>query len=181
MSKPRFKKNYDIRYIRLTGENDGLLMERKLFGTVGPWQKAGHFNNEVFRIEAEMNEIRDKFVDKYTEYKRIIKKRNGIHDAIEKAVFQPEGVGSTISDQKLPIFRKDKEPLEKPPNDWFPFARVIKGDVSIGIGDGASLSTSVVLADNSAGDKDYDITPRNDKGGKNSRRNGNKNQQGGQG
>lgn len=146
-------------------------MERQVFGTSGWWQDAGYYNNEAFRLEAEMNKLCGELEEKYAKHSRIMKKRNQIHRSIGKATHQPEGMGYIEEDVKLPLFRKDKKPLERPPNSWVKFVQPIKNGDTTGLDDGGDgLSTQVELADDSAGSRDYEIQPDRSNQNKNQRR-----------
>jgi len=171
--KPKLQMKYNIRYVRITGDDKDLLMERQLFGTIGPWQKGAYYNNEVYRLQAEMNKICDELAEVYAKYVKSTKKRDQIHRSINKATFMPEGIGFIEEDIKLPLFRKDKKPLEKPPADWLAFIQPIKQGKTIRLGCDADMSTTVELADDSAGSKDYPIRPvRGNQNQKNKRRGG---------
>ncbi|MEE8598997.1 MAG: hypothetical protein V3S69_05755 [Dehalococcoidales bacterium] len=158
MAKPKFKMKYNVRYIRTNGDDDDLIKKHQLFGTVGPWVTDAYYNNEVYRLRAEMNKICEKLVEKHAEHVKVIKKRNQLHRSIGDATFQPEGIGYVENDIVLPLFRKDKKPMENPPGTWLQFVRVIKHG---GPAASTDLSTKVVLADDSAGSRDYPIQPRN--------------------
>jgi hypothetical protein len=174
----KLMKQYSVRYIRVADDDYGLLQQRKLFGSVGPWQDHAYYNNEAYRLSEDMNELCEKLAEKYAKYSKVIKKRNQIHRTIGEPSFQPEGIGAMKEGVKLSFFREDNKPLVKPPSTWLKFVQSIKNGSAVT--EGSELTTSVVLGEDSAGEKSYDLVPHKQNGNnqKNNRRNNNNNNNG---
>ena len=170
---------YNVRYVRVTGDDADLLLERQFFGTVGPWQDGAYYNNEVYRSHIKMNELCEKLAEEYAKCRKLTKKRNQIHRSIGNARFQKEGIGF-VDEVKLDFFRKDKKPMEMPPKTWLNFVQHLKHGDDTDMGHDSGLETTVELADDAAGVKDYDIQPTKQNNNQKNRNRNNQNNQNGQ-
>lgn len=146
--------NFEVRFVRVKGDDNPLLLKRRFLGF---WQRHAYYNNEVYRSQVKMNKIVAQLEEEYAKHCKLSKKRAQINRSIDSATFEEEDIGFT-SVEKLPLFRKDKKPLEKPPSTWLKFVRVLKNGPSEP-DECPGTKTTVELADDASASKGYHIQP----------------------
>lgn len=115
---------YWTRFMRLNGEG-GLMFQRKLFGWL-PFRDYEPFNNHKYKLEAEMNELFDKFAAVHEKYRELQKTEGQINKLIERS--HEAEVGTTVPEIKnLSFFPRRKARLARPDGRWVSFAKTLMG------------------------------------------------------